>query len=78
MIVRQGGAIALAGIAVGLGAALAGSRLLESLLFNVGPRDPGVFVATTVALLVVAVVACWVPARRAARMSPVEALRADG
>ncbi len=75
MIVRQGGVVALAGIAAGLAAAFAGSRLIESLLYGVSPRDPGVFVATTVLLLLVALVACWLPARRAARLSPLDALR---
>jgi ABC-type lipoprotein release transport system permease subunit len=58
-------------------AALAGSRLLESLLFEVGPRDPGVFAVTTIALMATAVFACWLPARRAARLSPLDALRAE-
>jgi putative ABC transport system permease protein len=77
MIVRQGGLVALAGVLVGLAGALAGGRLIESLLFNVSPRDPAVFTTTAVALLGVATLACWLPARRAARVSPVEALRAD-
>jgi putative ABC transport system permease protein len=77
MIVRQGGSVALAGVAVGLAAALAGGRLIESLLFHVSPRDPAVFTATALTLFSVATLACWLPARRAARVSPVEALRAD-
>ena len=77
MIVRQGGVVALAGIAVGLAAAFAGSRLIESLLYDVSPRDPGVFAATTLILLGVALLACWLPARRAARLSPLEALRVE-
>jgi putative ABC transport system permease protein len=76
LILRQGGAVALAGIAVGFSAALAGSRLVESLLFDVSPRDPGIFAATTLTLLGVALLACWLPARRAARINPVETLRA--
>jgi len=75
MILRQGGIVALAGVAVGLAGALAGSRLIESLLYGVSSRDPGVFAATTVILLAVALLACWLPARRAARLSPIEALR---
>jgi ABC-type antimicrobial peptide transport system permease subunit len=75
-VVRQGGVVALAGIAVGVGAALAGSRAIESLLYGISPRDPGVFLVTTLALLAVALLACWLPARRAARLSPVDALRA--
>jgi putative ABC transport system permease protein len=77
MIVRQGGIVAGAGVAIGLAAAVAGSRLIESLLYDVGPRDPGVFFATTLTLLAVALAACWLPARRAARLSPIEALRTE-
>jgi putative ABC transport system permease protein len=77
MIVRQGGFVALAGIGIGLAAAMAATRFVESLLYGVSPRDPAVFVATTTLLIVVAVCACWVPARRAARLNPVEALRAE-
>jgi len=77
MVVRQGGMVALAGIAVGLLAAFASSRLLESLLFGVSPRDPAVFTATTLLLFFVAVLACWLPARRAARLSPLDALRRE-
>jgi ABC-type antimicrobial peptide transport system permease subunit len=77
MIVRQGGIVTLGSIAVGLGAALAGSRLIESLLYDVNPRDPVVFATAMLALLAVALTACWLPARRAARVSPVEAMRAE-
>src|SRR5439155_82346 len=77
MIVRQGGAVALVGITLGLSAALAASRLMASLLYGVSPRDPTVFAATTLMLLVVALVACWLPARRAAGLNPLEALRAE-
>jgi len=68
---------ALAGIGIGLAAAMAATRFVESLLYAVSPRDPAVFVATTTLLIVVAVCACWVPARRAAQVNPVEALRAE-
>ena len=77
MILRQGGGVALVGIALGLGAALAASRLMASLLYGISPREPAVFAATTLMLLVVALVACWLPARRAARLNPLEALRAE-
>ena len=77
MIVRQGGVVALAGVTVGLATAFAGSRLIASLLYGVSPRDPGVFAATTLILLAVALLACWLPARRAARLSPLEALRTE-
>jgi putative ABC transport system permease protein len=77
MILRQGGLVTLVGVGVGLAAALAGSRLIQSLLYDVGPRDPVIFVVTTLALLGIALVACWLPARRAARLSPLDALRTD-
>jgi len=51
--------------------------VIESVLYGVRPRDPVVFAATTSLLLAVALVACWIPARRAARLSPVEALRQE-
>ncbi len=69
--------MALAGITVGLAAAFAGGRLMESLLYGVSPRDPGVLVGTTTVLLCVVLLACWLPARRAARLSPLEAIRTD-
>jgi putative ABC transport system permease protein len=75
MILRQGSMVTLLGITVGLIAALAGSQLIQSLLYGVSPRDPIVFSLTTIVLLVIALLACWLPARRAARLSPLEALR---
>ena len=67
----------IAGIAVGLVMALAGSRVIGSLLYGVSPRDPAVFSGTALLLLGVALLACWLPARRAARLSPLQALRTD-
>jgi putative ABC transport system permease protein len=77
MIVRQGGLATIAGIVAGLAGAVVGSRLIESLLYGISPRDPIVFAATTFVLLAVALAACWLPARRAARLSPLEALRTE-
>jgi putative ABC transport system permease protein len=77
MIVKEGGLVALTGIAVGMVAAFAGSRLVESVLYGVSSHDPGVFAVATLLLLVVAAFACWIPARRAARLSPLEALRTE-
>jgi predicted permease len=76
-IVKQGGVIALIGIVSGLAAAFGGSRLIASVLYGVSPRDPVVFTATAMLLMAVALVACWIPARRAAQLSPTIALRAD-
>jgi predicted permease len=77
MILRQGGSVALAGAAVGLAVAVSATRLMSPLLYGVSARDPMVFGATTVLLLGVALVACWLPARHAANVNPLEALRAD-
>jgi putative ABC transport system permease protein len=77
MILRQGGLVTMVGIAAGLLAALAGGQLMRSLLYGVSPRDPIVFSLMTVALMVVALLACWLPAARAARLSPLQALRTE-
>ena len=50
-------------------------RLIESLLFGVSPRDPAIFAGTATLLLGVALLACWIPARRAARLNPIDVLR---
>jgi putative ABC transport system permease protein len=77
LILRQSATVTMIGIGFGLVAALAGGRLIETLLYNVSPRDPLVIGAVTLLLTVIALVACWLPARRAARLSPLEALRTD-
>ena len=76
-IVRQGGVVAFVGIMIGLAAAFAGSRLIASVLYGISPRDPVVFTSMAIALQLVALIACWLPARRAAALSPTIALRAD-
>ena len=77
MIVWQGGIVAVAGVSVGLILAMVGADLLESLLYGVSARDPGVLASTALLLLFIALAACWLPARRAARLSPVDALRIE-
>jgi ABC-type antimicrobial peptide transport system permease subunit len=76
-VLRQGMLLALAGFAAGIAGALAAGRLMESLLHEVKPRDPAIFAATTALLAVVALLACYIPARRAAHLDPVSALRFD-
>jgi predicted permease len=77
LIVGQGGLVALVGVAIGLAGAFVQSRFIESLLYGISPRDARTYVATSILLLMVAIVACWVPARRAARVDPMTALRAE-
>lgn len=76
-IVMQGGTVSLLGIGIGLLGALSGARLIASVLYGVDPRDPMVFAVMAVTLQMVAVTACWIPARRAARLDPTIALRAE-
>jgi len=75
LIVGQGMTTALVGVAVGLAGALWLTRLMMSLLFGVTPTDPLTFIAIPLILIGVALVACVVPARRAARVDPMEAVR---
>jgi len=74
-VVRQGMAIASLGVVAGLAGALAITRVLKDALYNVSPLDAGVLLVAPAALLLVAVLACAIPARRAARIDPVLALR---
>ncbi len=75
LVVRQGAMLVAAGAIVGLGAAAASSRVLESFLYGVTTDDRLTFVAAPLVLVAVALVACWLPARRATRVDPMEALR---
>ena len=75
MVVQQGMGLAVAGVAIGIAAALVLSRFLESLLFGVKARDPVVFFSVPAMLILVALIAVWLPAARASRLSPVESLR---
>jgi predicted permease len=77
LVVGQGMRVALAGLAAGLLAALAGARLVASLLYGVSPTDAATFGAAALLLVAAAAVACWVPARRAARLDPSAVLRAE-
>jgi putative ABC transport system permease protein len=77
MVLGQGRRLTLIGIAIGIGGALAMSRLMRQALFEVDPGDPVVYIAVSVTLLLVAEFASWLPARRATRIDPVIALRAE-
>ena len=75
MILRSGMSLALIGIVLGLAGALALTRLMSKLLFEVSPTDTVIFVSVAVVLFVVALLACYIPARRATRVDPLVALR---
>jgi putative ABC transport system permease protein len=77
LVLLQGLGTAGTGVVVGLGGSLLLSRSLQTLLFGVTARDASVFAAVTALLLGVAVLACYVPARRATRIDPLVALRED-
>jgi putative ABC transport system permease protein len=77
LIVGQGARLALLGIVTGSVAALVSTRLLASLLFGVKTTDPATYVSVTVLLFLVALAACYYPARRAMRVDPMQALRTE-
>lgn len=75
MVLRQSVAVVAAGLAIGLAAAFAGTRAIANLIVGIKPTDPVTFVTVVVLLSAIALVACWIPARRATRVSPLTALR---
>ena len=77
LVLRQGGLLLLMGIAFGIAGALATTRLLASLLFEVSATDPTTIILISLFLTIIALLACWIPARRATRVDPVVALRQD-
>jgi ABC-type antimicrobial peptide transport system permease subunit len=77
MVVGQGARVLAVGVALGLLAAAASTRALQSLLFGIGALDPITFVAVAGGMVLVGLLAAWVPARRASRVDPVEAIRGE-
>jgi len=74
LVVRQGMTLAMIGVLVGVACAFALTRIISGLLFGVGANDPATFVAISLLLVGVAFIACYLPARRAAKLNPVVAL----
>ncbi len=77
LILRQGMTLALIGSIIGLAIAFAATRLLKSILYGVSASDPMTFVGVSFLLGAIALLACWIPARRASRVDPMIALRAE-
>jgi putative ABC transport system permease protein len=77
LVIRQGIALAFIGVAIGLAASFALTRLMETLLFEVSTTDRATFAGVAALLVAVAVLACWIPARRASLVDPMVALRRE-
>lgn len=73
----QGARLVATGVVLGLVATMAMVRVLASQMFGVSPRDPATFAGVVFVLFAVGLTACWVPARRATRVDPAEALRSE-
>ena len=77
LVIRQGMALAALGVILGVIGAFALTRLTANLLFGVTPGDPATFVAIPLLLITIALVACYIPARRATQVDPIQALRTE-
>jgi ABC-type antimicrobial peptide transport system permease subunit len=77
LVVGQGARMVFLGLLIGIAASLALTRLMSNQLYGVGARDPFTFAGVALVLLIVAVFACYIPARRATRIDPIIALRCE-
>jgi putative ABC transport system permease protein len=77
LVVGQGLVLAASGLALGLPMAIVGAHLMQNLLFEIRPTDPGTLTAIALLLTSAALLACWIPARRATKVDPIAALRSE-
>jgi putative ABC transport system permease protein len=77
MVVRQGALLALGGVVLGLACSVASTRVMTGMLYEVSTTDPWTFVVVSLLLVLVAMLASYLPARRASRVDPIEALRVE-
>jgi predicted permease len=77
MILGEGGALLTIGLLLGMGGAFVATGVIRGLLFGVGPRDPATFIGVAVMMAAIGIVACWIPALRAARIDPAITMRAQ-
>jgi ABC-type antimicrobial peptide transport system permease subunit len=75
MVFKSGTMLVTVGVVIGAAGALAATRLLKTYLYGVQPSDPWTLAGAALVLIVVALIACWIPARRATRVDPMIALR---
>jgi predicted permease len=77
MVLREAGVLVVVGLVLGIATAIAGARLLQSLVFGIAPRDPKTLIAASAVLLLTGLFAAWFPAQRAASTEPMQALRSE-
>ncbi|HEY6400918.1 MAG TPA: FtsX-like permease family protein, partial [Blastocatellia bacterium] len=77
LALREAMLLVSVGVVIGLGAAFAGVRLVESMLFGLGPNDPLTIALAALLMLIVAALACWIPVRRATKVDPMTVLRSE-
>ena len=77
LVIRQGVKLVIVGLVIGTGGALALTRLMRPLLFNVGAVNPLMLAGVAALFCAVALLACWIPARRATKVDPMAALRSE-
>jgi putative ABC transport system permease protein len=77
LVVGDGIRLTAIGLALGLAGAFAAARMLKSMIYGVSPTDPLTFIVITLLLTFVALLACWIPARRATKVDPLVALRCE-